>query len=78
MDVFSLEDEDVSDMFLTQQLSKNVEILPNFDLENERFLENSQVTQMDDGSGACYSDISDAEDFQIPSSQLQNVRKSPR
>ena len=78
MEVSSLEDEDYGDMFITQSSSRvNVEendgtnsILGNeMDFASPCALlinrENVTVSQ--------YSDISDVEDFQIPSSQANNT-----
>ena len=79
MDVFSLEDDDCNDLFITQssnsdesaeKVSNNVQILG----KDTDF--SSPLCSIVSGSKpaeAQYSDISDEEDFQIPSSQMNNM-----
>ena len=80
--VFSLEDEDYGNMFITQESGNNENLignLDNSDNEGEFFLgvkatdfASPCVSQVTSHQNAMYSDISDAEDFEnfeIPSSQ---------
>ena len=60
MNLCSLEDDDVGNFFITQEPNQRVSLVPNFDEESD----------VVDVHRAKYSDISDAEDFEIPSSQM--------
>ena len=70
MEVYSLEEEDVGDMFLTQESRNIVSLVPNFEVENEEVTGESNLTELGVVRAEHYSDISDAEDFEIPCSQI--------
>ena len=74
MDVFSLEEDSYEGLFLTQTSSVQQDEIVN-DRNNSDLMELGGDRE-DDGtapnfSNAAYSDISDVEDFDIPSSQIQ-------
>ena len=79
MEVFSLEDDDYGDMFITQSAGvsdnnsqKSVIIGGPMDFMSPC----SSLVSDDNVATNQYSDISDAEDFDIPSSQVtQNARR---
>ena len=45
MEFYSLEDEDVGDMFLTQQSSQIVPLIPSFEIENDMEVDDGKTTQ---------------------------------
>ena len=66
---FSLEDDDGSDLFITQE---SWEIVPLFPIFEENYDKVPHVRPQQEGPVPrvnYYSDISDAEDFEIPPSQ---------
>ena len=58
----SLEDDDCASLFITQEPCESVPLMPNMGDESD------QAWVVGDPH---YSDISDADDFEIPSSQVQ-------
>ena len=62
MELCSLEDDECSNLFITQEPSQLVPLVPKFDAENGFYGDSHQK----------YSDISDAEDFELPASQVQH------
>ena len=75
MDVFSLEDDDCNDLFITQSSNEdindcnvgcNLQILGK---EDDFSAPLSSIVSGSTGNPTVYSDISDDNDFQIPSSQ---------
>ena len=71
MEFYSLEDEEGNNMFLTQESKEIVPLIPNFEVETDMEVGNGGAAQKDNLCSNEYSDISDAEDFQIPCSQVQ-------
>ena len=70
MELCSLEEEDYGDMFITLESWKIVPLVPNFDVDCEMDI-NSDVIEIGKTGQTQYSDISDAEDFDIPLSQAR-------
>ena len=74
MDVFSLEDDDVSGLFLTQSSDKSVSQVNDSVILKDPFDFSSpcvSLVSQPKPNDVLYSDISDSEDFNIPSSQIQ-------
>ena len=72
MDVFSLEDEDCSQMFITQSSSNDEQTRGNFSVLGDEFDFSSPCVSLLSGTNANhaqYSDISEDEFEQIPCSQ---------
>ena len=61
MDLFSLEDDDASALFITQEPRKVDENVGNFDIESGFDWKVTNPVQGDGGNVQKYSDISDAE-----------------
>ena len=72
MDVYSLEEEDVGNIFVTQQSRNIVPLVPNFEDEHDMETEEPAVTQNNNLWSTHNLDISEYDDFQIPCSQVQN------
>ena len=78
METYSLEEDDVSAMFITQESWDIVPLIPNLEENTEKDVE---ITEMLDGKhevNAQYSDISDDEVFEIPSSQKHSTNITKR
>ena len=71
MEFFSLEEDEVDNMFVTQESKNIVPLVPKFDDENSMEVGVEGAAQKAVLCSEPYSDISDAEDFQIPCSQVQ-------
>ena len=69
MENFSLEEEDTNGLFITQEAREIVPLIPDFNDSdgNDMEFENSVVNQGHVENA--YSDISDVDDFDVPSSQ---------
>ena len=72
MDFCSLEEEDVGDIFLTQESREIVPLIPNFEVESDIEMVETRSTQNTNRAATQYSDISDEEDVTIQSSQIPN------
>ena len=70
MEVFSLEDEDYENVFITQEPTEVVDLQPNFEISQEVDSEVQMLDMFIENSQPQYSDISDVDDCQIPSSQV--------
>ena len=73
MEVCSLEDDEYGNMFITQESRNIVPLVSNLDAEVEMDL-GSDVLEIGKGASTQYSDISDVEDFHLPSSQQRPVQ----
>ena len=71
MDMCSLEEDEHSDMFITQESRNVVPLFPNFDVESDMEVGQGNVVEIGNASQNQYLDISDAEDFEVPSSQQE-------
>ena len=71
MDYCSLEDDDYSGVFITQEPQKIVPLVPNFEEEGTDGTGGDEAMEIGGQNTAQYSDISDFEDFDIPSSQQE-------
>ena len=71
MEVCSLEEDDVGDIFLTQSSRNLVPLVPNFGGESDRGGLEVESTPNAVLCRPIYSDSSDQEDFDIPCSQVQ-------
>ena len=78
MDTFSLEDDDCSDLFITQESRNVVPLFPNFSVNGDN---SPNIEVADQGCvphGPVYSDISDDDLSNIPSSQQVKSDKIKR
>ena len=76
MDLYSLEDGDVGNIFVTQESRNIVPLVPNFDVEADSVMEVDSVPNPQ--SGTQYSDISDDEFCGIPCSQVSQKKDDSR
>ena len=72
MDVFSQVENDGDDIFLTQTPRNLVPLVPNFEAQSDYVGIQGGTTQNEVLCRMQYSDISDAENFDIPCSQVHN------
>ena len=70
MDFYSLEEEDVGNIFVTQESRNIVAMSPNFNVEVDMEVEGTEMTQITNFCNTQYSDISDEEASQIQCSQV--------
>ena len=73
MEVYSLEDECVDNMFMTQGSQNILPLVPNFDVQHDMGDEGINLTQTQNNEVTTYSDISEDEDVNIPCSQVPPV-----
>ena len=78
MDVYSLEDPDENSLFITQEPKQIIPFAPSFDVGHEVDFEAPKVSQNEGMGDTHYSDISDDDVFEIPSSQVPEVTRSDR
>ena len=73
MELCSLEEDDYGDMFITQSDNNVIPLVANLDNESQMIGGGADLMEL--GKAKCnqYSDISDVEDFDIPSSQQRPV-----
>ena len=78
MAMFSLEDDDGNDLFITQESRELIPLFPSGLEEGNNEGNMCVESEKEDVLFGQYSDISDDEVFDIPSSQKQNSEKIPR
>ena len=78
MDICSLEDDDVGNMFITQEPWNVNGNLPNFDLRSGFEPEGLHLSQPNSDNVGQYSDISDDDLMEIPSSQVNTNKQNER
>ena len=78
MELYSLEEEEGGDMFITQQNKNIVPLIPNFELNGESVMDTNESAQNQVLCQPIYSDISDDDAFKIPCSQVARVTPSDR
>ena len=71
MEVYTLEEEGMDNMFLTQSSQNILPLVPNFDVQHDMGNETVMLSQTENCDSNNYSDISDEEDVNIPCSQAQ-------
>ena len=69
METYSLEEEEGSDIFITQKSQNIIPLVPNFDGEGDEPMD--VVQQANPSYWAVFSDISDDDNVDIPCSQVQ-------
>ena len=73
MEFFSLEDDDGDELFLTQRSAQDNKVCENVGILGDPMDFSSPCTSIitpPPGQVPVYSDISDVEDFEVPSSQI--------
>ena len=70
MEVYSLEEESVDNMFVTQVSQNVVPLFPNFDVKHNICDEGINLTQTQNCAVPTYSDISEEDEVDIPCSQV--------
>ena len=73
MEMFSLEEDDANALFITQESRNIVPLIPNFEENDGNVVESCSSNQAEHEVTTQYSDISDDDVFQIPSSQMVNI-----
>ena len=75
---FSLEDDDSNGLFITQESREIIPLIPNMGNEESNEGEVCDMGDVHAVTSTPYSDISDAEDFQIPPSQTVQAKGNER
>ena len=78
MDTFSLEEDDASELFITQESRNIVSLFPNFDGKSGNIGNGTGDGDRNNKNACQYSDISDDEIIDIPSSQAVSGDKIER
>ena len=78
MEIYSLEEEEGGEMFITQQNQNIVPLVPNFDVNVDMDVGEDAHAQKQVLCKPIYSDISDDDAFEIPCSQVANCSPSDR
>ena len=68
MELCSLEDDDYGDMFITQESQNIIPLVPDVDVDTEMG-DDHKVLEIEKSVCPQYSDISDADDFNLQPSQ---------
>ena len=78
MENFSLEEDDGNELFITQESREIVPLIPNMDNNDENDVEFLGVSHGGESHSMHYSDISDDEMLQVPSSQPVRIDENKR
>ena len=78
MELYSLEDQSAGDMFLTQETSNILPLVPNFEHKDDMETCAGDAAQNGVLCQPIYSDISEDDAFEFPCSQVPNTLQADR